>query len=169
MLPIPNFLAYTIDAESIVRNSKGDIVKVDSKGRVALWSAVDKKSIKFLVSDLFAQTHGALVNPEFGVNPWETEPAEAIEVTIRPVAPLDEAWTAKRSKISIEAIHAICRHLQAGHKARVVKELVLMEFPEVYFSRSLVADIKGGWLHHDIVRQYGIKPQHRGMNKKRRQ
>lgn len=164
ILVAPN---YTIDENRVVRNSKGKEVAVKN-GKVTLWSTEEKKGITYELDKLWAEVYET---PEFHENleddnPWET-PEKIVEEAMGPPAPpLDEAWAARRSRTPIEAVHAICQYIQAGHKARVVRELVMKDFPCCNFSTSLVADIKGGWLHHDIVKQYGIKPQHRSLKKK---
>lgn len=177
MKSIPVAPNYTIDENKIVRNSKGKEVATKN-GKVTLWSTEEKKGISYELSKLWAEVYDLPVPldeveeaPEFYENPlpespWET-PEEAFELPVGPpIGPLDPAWSAKRSKTPVEAVHAICKYIQAGHKARIVRELVMKDFPCCNFSTSLVADIKGGWLHHDIVKQYGIKPQHRSLKKK---
>lgn len=163
MKQIPLAPNYTIDETQTVRNSKGDPVKVDSQGRVALWSPEEKKAIKYGLEELWSSVYG---EPAPLDNLWDMEEAPAPLITPGAVPPVPEEWAAKRTPNKEEVIHAICKYLQEGHKIRIVRELVLRDFPYATFSQSLVADIKGGWLHHSIVKQYGIKPQHRGMKKK---
>jgi hypothetical protein len=106
------------------------------------------------------------------VDLWATPEEVHPKEELGPLPPLDDAWDGPvlpqkkaRGKANEEVIHRICGLVRDGYKTPNILSVINTDFPDVKISKSLIADVRNGWLHHSIVKQYGIKPQHRSLKK----
>jgi hypothetical protein len=183
---VPYYPSYTFSEDfTQIFNSKGKPVKIENDGSLKLWDTLAKKSVKLKLEDLVkaaqsqeqqaVQLEQLVQEAEVYEEPMDlwggpVEPHEEPPLSA-PAPPLDEAWDEPiekpkaRGKVSEEAVHRICQMALDGHSTPTIVAAVKAEFPDLNFSRSLVADTRSGWLHHSIGKQYGIKPKHRSLKK----